>query len=61
MLGLDTTIETAASPMGVGAVLMQKHRDTWYPIQYASCTPTYYSKMKLFPDGKRGSECSVQL
>ena len=33
---LDTALETDASSCGLGAVLMQRHDNVWYPVQFAS-------------------------
>ena len=35
---LETAIETDASSVGIGAVLMQKHQNYWFPVQFASRT-----------------------
>lgn len=35
---LESAIETDASSCGIGAVLMQKHPDGWFPVQFASRT-----------------------
>ena len=34
---LPTKVSVDASKAGLGAVLLQLHRDDWHPVTYASC------------------------
>ncbi|KAK9687345.1 RNase H-like domain found in reverse transcriptase [Popillia japonica] len=40
---LETQLHTDACPRGYGAVLMQKHENTFHPVYYFSAKTSYFS------------------